>query len=400
MNHMTFPVAGFAKEEPRSFGSGSSMKDKLLCEFGGTAGLKNCFIAGGAITSLFTNKPINDFDIYPKSIEAREDAIRWMFESGYYCAHSSTRAITFVKDEQQTQIMIFDTYETAEKIFDMFDFTVCMGAFDLDAEKFITHEKFLLHCSQRFLQFNPNTSFPYASAWRVRKYEERGYTIGKMEYFKILMACMLKPIQNWDELREQIGGVYGEAMDIPEDEEFTIERAFEVISTTRPCGPQGGYANANEAIACTSKREIPYYIDEREYGPNKYYAKLDEEEGWVSVSAKPLNGRLVGVEEFYPDLTFYKKVKVDDKGVYRSIFKDSFIYTLGEEVASEDPYIYCYASIEKARNHNHWGTSKHKTVLLQLSANKEDVVFDLNQPRLKRCRVMAVYPVTNESKND
>lgn len=391
MNDLTpFPTAGWAKGEPRT--SGSSMKDKLLVEFGGTAGLKNCFIAGGAITSLFTNKPINDFDIYPKSVTAREDAIRWMFESGYYCAHSSSRALTFVKDEQQTQIMIFDTYETAEKIFDMFDFTVCMGAFDLDTEKFSTHEMFLLHCSQRFLQFNPKTNFPYASAWRIRKYEERGYTIGKMEYFKILMACMLKPITGWDELREQIGGVYGEAMDIPEDEEFTIERAFEVISTTRPCGPQGGYASANEAIACTSKREIPYFESVKQYGGTSLFALIDEEEGWTTISAKPLNGRLVEMDEIYPDLTFYKKVKVDDKGIYRSIYKPGFIYTLGEEVASGDPYIYCYATIDKARKHNHWGGAKHDTVILQLTAKKEHVVFDLNQPRLKRCRVVAVLP--------
>ena len=160
------------------------MKEKITSSFGRADdphGLKKCFIAGGAITSLYTNKPINDFDIYPKSLEGREDAIRWAFDSGYWNCHVSSRALTFVnRDGDNVQIMIFDTFETADKIFSQFDFTVCMGAFDLDAEKFILHEKFLLHCSQRFLSFNPNTRYPYASAWRVRKYEEKGFTIGKM----------------------------------------------------------------------------------------------------------------------------------------------------------------------------------------------------------------------------
>lgn len=39
------------------------------------SGLKGCFVAGGAITSTYTNKPVNDIDIYPKSWRALEDAI-------------------------------------------------------------------------------------------------------------------------------------------------------------------------------------------------------------------------------------------------------------------------------------------------------------------------------------
>ncbi len=374
------------------------MKERILVNFGGQHGLKQCFVAGGAITSLYTNKPINDWDLYPKSLQAREDTIRWLFESGYWCSFASSRALTFVRNSrdimdaqpEQVQVMIFDTFETADKIFDLFDFTVCMGAFDFDTEKFVLHEKFLLHCSQRFIQFNPNTRFPYASAWRIRKYEERGYTIGKMEYFKILLACQNMPITSWDELRDQIGGVYGESMDIPEDEPYSLERAFEVIASMKPGKSSEGFSSVEEAIACTSGREIPYYYDEDRIG-NKYFAKLfDDDDEWYNIGSKPLNGKLVGVKDVFPDLIFYKKVLVDEAVGYRSMYKSTFIYKLGEEVSSGDPYIYSYPTVTAAKNHYHYAGSGKQCAVLTLQAESEaDVVFDIKHPRLKKCKVIS-----------
>lgn len=393
----------------RDLGRGGSMQDKITVHFGNaesTCGLRGCFVAGGAITSLYTNAPINDFDIYPKSHEARNDAIRWMFESGYWCAHASSRALTFVQDDMQVQIMMFDEFKTADVIFDFFDFTACMGAYDLDTHKFVLHDKFLIHCSQRFLSFNPKTKFPYASAWRVRKYEDKGFTIGKMEYFKILLACAEKPVKSWDDLREQIGGVYGESMDIPDGEEYTLDRAFEVISNMKPCGPQGGYANVEEALACTSDIEIPYFVvaeSKSQYGattPQQIFAMMPGDDDWSKIGAIPKKGKLVGLKEVYPDLTFYKKVYVDgDK--YRSLYKPEFTYALGEEVSSGSPYIYAYDSIAKARKHTYYNAKAKQCVVLQMTANEEDVVFDPSQPRLKKVRVVAVLPVEEiESDNN
>ena len=373
------------------------MKDRILVNFGGEYGIKNCFVAGGAITSLYTNKPINDWDLYPKTVSAREDAIRWLFENGYWCAHSSSRALTFVRNSrdaatdtvEQAQVMIFDTFETAEKIFDLFDFTVCMGAFDFDTEKFVLHDKFLLHCSQRFIQFNPKTRFPYASAWRVRKYEEKGYTIGKMEYFKILMACQDTPINSWRQLKEQIGGVYGESMEIPEDEPYSLERAFEVIATMKPGKAESGFATVEEAIACTSGREIPYYYDETKFGP-KYFAKLfDDEDEWYNIASKPLNGKLVGVSDVFPNLTFYKKVLVgEEEGMFRSLYNKNFTYKLGEIASSGDPYIYSYGNVKAANDHYHYTAAGKQLAILTLVAESEaDVVFDIKHPRLKKCLV-------------
>ena len=369
------------------------MKEKVISA---VPGLTNCFVAGGAITSLYTNKPINDWDIYPKSMQAREDAIMWAYESGYFNAHASDRALTFAKGEEtQIQIMIFDTFETTQKIFDLFDFTVCMGAFDLDAQKFTLHENFLIHCSQRFLSFNPNTRFPYASAWRVRKYEEKGYTIGKMEYFKILMACQRMPINSWVELKSQIGGVYGEAMEIPEDEPYSFERALEVISTMKPSEENNGYATAEEAIACTSGREIlyiPQTVKDVLFSltANRYWAKIYDDE-WVCIKVKPLNGKLVTLEEIYPGLTFYKKVHVNDDGTFQSMYKGSFKYTAGCYVDSPSPYIYSYDSVERAKQHYDYHRTKKHAILTLVADSPNDIILETNlsQPKLKRCKVVA-----------
>lgn len=375
------------------------MKEKLTAPL---AGLKNCFVAGGAITSLHTNKPINDYDIYPKSSLARDEAIFWAYEDGWWCVNVSSRALTFAhkSSDINMQIMLFDIFDSAEKIFECFDFTVCMGAYDLDNEKFIHHNEFLLHCSQRFLSFNPKTRFPYASAWRVRKYEEKGYAIGKMEFHKILMACAAKPINSWDELKEQVGGVYGESMEIPEGVEYSMEEAFKVISNMKPCGPMETFSSAEEAVACVSDREIPYFVigedqPEDELIPfgnsgKQVYAKLYEDGDWSMVGRKPLNGRLAGMDEVYPGLTFYKKVERKD-GRLRSLYKPSFEYPESGEVSSPDPFLYCYPNIHSARMHGAYG--KGECIILELKAEPQDVIYCAHQPRLKKCTVVAHHPV-------
>ena len=99
--------------------------------------LKGCFVAGGEILSIVTKTPVNDYDIYPKS---RKDAldilIELINERECFVVSYSDRAITLKQntnmrgEERPTvQVMIFDTFESAEKIFEFFDFTVCMGAF-------------------------------------------------------------------------------------------------------------------------------------------------------------------------------------------------------------------------------------------------------------------------------
>ncbi|WP_313027848.1 hypothetical protein [Brucella sp.] len=196
------------------------------------------FVAGGAVTSVFTGTDINDVDLYFKSRRAFERAIYDAYEEGLWCVAASKRAVTFTDQSNNiAQLMYFDFFPSAQSIFDAFDFTICMGAVDLDAganspdSGFTFHPDFLKHNSQRFLKFNAGTRYPLASATRVLKYQQRGYTIGKGDIMKVALAVRGVKIETWEDLKDQIGGAYGDKVVLGnEDKPFTIEAAIEALT--------------------------------------------------------------------------------------------------------------------------------------------------------------------------
>lgn len=211
----------------------------------------DAFVAGGAVTSVFTGVNINDVDVYFKSRRAFETGVYQAYEDGLRCVAASKRAVTFAQGNQIAQLMHFDYFPTAPDIFAAFDFTICMGALDLDAcvkshwdgirlvtegeehpdSGFIFHPDFLKHNSQRFLKFNAGTRYPLASATRVLKYQQRGYTIGKGDIMKIALAVRGVKIDNWDDLKDQIGGAYGDKVVLGnEDTPFTLDAAIEALT--------------------------------------------------------------------------------------------------------------------------------------------------------------------------
>lgn len=193
--------------------------------------IEGAYLAGGALTSVFTNQPINDADIYFKSRDAFDRAIESAYEDGYWCVDISKRSVTFSDNGRIVQYMHFDFFPTANDIFEAFDFTVCMGAYDYDAKELVLHPDFLKHNSQRFLRFNSGTNFPLASATRVLKYQSRGYTIGKGDILKIALACRGVKIDSWADLKDQIGGAYGYKVELAgEDKPFSLEAAIEALS--------------------------------------------------------------------------------------------------------------------------------------------------------------------------
>ncbi len=214
----------------------------------------NAFVAGGAVTSVFTNAKINDTDVYFKSRRAFETGVYQAYEDGLWCVAASKRAVTFADQSNNVaQLMHFDFFPTADAIFEAFDYTVCMGALDLDAgtkEKwnsaslrfdkvgdehpesgFVFHPDFMKHNSQRFLKFNAGTRYPLASATRVLKYQQRGYTIGKGDMMKIALAVRGVRIESWEDLKDQIGGAYGDKVVLGnEDTPFTLDAAIEALT--------------------------------------------------------------------------------------------------------------------------------------------------------------------------
>lgn len=197
---------------------------------GGWFAPKGSFVAGGALTSVFTGKPVNDIDLYFKSKEDFEAACKRAYEESFWCADVTSRAVTFKHNEDTIQLMHFDWFETAQEIFDCFDFTCCMGAYDFDGKEFVFDDRFLKHASQRHLEFHHGTRFPFASLTRVLKYQSRGYTIGKGALLSIALRCHETEISCWSDLQEQFGGIYGEQVEIATEQPFSIDAAIKALS--------------------------------------------------------------------------------------------------------------------------------------------------------------------------
>jgi hypothetical protein len=211
------------------------------------------FIAGGCITSLFCNKEINDVDVYFRSKvdmllclaevfggaiaeeDGASDDVPYADISAFslICLNVTDKSITFEDKGTNTKIQFicFDYFNNEQEIFDSFDFTVCMGAFSFETEEFVLHEDFLKHNSQRYLKFNTGTAFPIMSTLRVNKYIEKGYTISKTEYLRVVMQCMTLNLTTWDEATAHIGGMYGWDMNdiFNQEEEFSLASVIQQL---------------------------------------------------------------------------------------------------------------------------------------------------------------------------
>lgn len=187
------------------------------------------FVAGGALTSVFTGAPVKDVDLYFKSKDAFVTAVESAYDDSLWCLAATDRAVTFASHNKIIQLMHFDFFPTAESIFDAFDFTVCMAAYDIDAKKFTMHDDFLKHAAQRFLRFHSGTRHPFGSLIRVLKYQERGYSIGKGDLLRIALCCHQVPLDSWDALARAIGGQYGEKANLDESQPFSMEAALKLF---------------------------------------------------------------------------------------------------------------------------------------------------------------------------
>lgn len=196
---------------------------------------EKCIIAGGCITSLFTRNEINDIDIYFRSKESLIRALKEIKSNSNIVAFTDKATMFTIGEGYAYQFIHFNFFNNAQEIFDTFDFTVCMGAYDFSTNEFIFDSNFLTHNSQRLLKINEKTAYPIVTALRVQKYISKGYTISKPEFIKIMLVINQLNINTYKELKEQMGGMYGLNYDklfedIQDDDKFDINIVIEKLS--------------------------------------------------------------------------------------------------------------------------------------------------------------------------
>lgn len=353
-----------------------------------------CYIAGGTITSIFTNKEIRDIDIYFKS---KKELIDFMSKGEYFLLSATDKAFTFKIGDLEYQAIFFDYFNSAEDIFERFDFTVCMGAYDFEKQDFVLHEDFLKHNASKIIKFNPRTDYPIISALRIDKYKQKGYEISKSEFIKIMVAINNLKIKTFKDFKNHCGGMYGEnydkVFDELQDEDFDMEKAFEKIEEIDNISESSKVVDFG---ACSYLEFIHKITDEKVCSVFTYdnrFINKDLEEIFVSEDSEHLYN-IVDVKELlnFP-LRFYKYVRKED-GRYISFYDYDFKYVLGEEIVPKNTGrvssgIYCSKTKEDLVSSTYH--SKDEKVIIELEIDSLDdikVFKGYNGIVLNKCKVI------------
>lgn len=307
-------------------------------------------LAGGAITSLFCNRKINDLDIYFKSKEDCAELATELYECKIWIKAFTEKALLFTLEEKEVQFIYFKEFKKAEDIFKTFDFTINMGAFDFETEKFILNPKFISHNMNRKLEINTNTSFPINTLLRIKKYEERGYCLSKSEILKLSLAINKLKIESWEDLKEHFGGMYGMNLDdlFDKKQEFSLDLAIECmcdielkhgfkVSTNTPDYFSDIHEDALYSKITNRKRELikfkNYYFKVQEHKLEYYGDGYDEDFYYENDDFS---------KYIYSGKKLYKYVKnIGESNVFKSFYDNNFKYELGK-IIEGDPKVGLY----------------------------------------------------------
>jgi len=305
-------------------------------------------IAGGMISSLFTNKDINDVDVYFRDYNSLYLFAEQTISDNHVVSHTK-KATQFIEKYLDEQILVqIIHYRTYEKV------------------------------------------------------EDKGYKISKAEYFRVLMTCMTLDIKSYDELKEQLGGMYGESydrlFDDVKDEEFDLQVAIDRIAN---------FSKSEDYFK--EYRPIDYNIDD-------ILDDLDKGERFVvklkdGNEYRVINGEVIGeyasekeateldVQEFYKDKKFYKFVQKSGESL-QSFFRSTFKYVVGEEVTAEKEYPNNSYGAHGKLFFNHKYELKSSTyfsntdkVLIEVEIDGTNVIEDSsNEITASKCKVVREVP--------
>lgn len=170
-------------------------------------------LAGGAITSLFCDREIQDYDIYFRTVDDIGNVKDYLLQHGYHLFgeshyYNSERAFTLTNDDIIIQLIKYKRFTgNPFDLFRSFDYTVCMGAFEFAINKFSFDSDFFQHNSQRKLVFNTTSKNPINALYRLIKYQNKGYTIEGVELIKLALTIHSLELNTYGDVKESITGI-------------------------------------------------------------------------------------------------------------------------------------------------------------------------------------------------
>lgn len=147
------------------------------------------FVAGGCVRRAVCGMSQNsDVDWFFSSETGRDNAVTVLEQQHFKCVRESGRYTEYRRDNQRVQLIAFEYYESIEKLFDTFDFTICCFAYDRLTDEIVCTPEALIDLSRRFLVPH-RIKFPVATMRRVGKYQQSGFKICRGGWQSIAKSC-------------------------------------------------------------------------------------------------------------------------------------------------------------------------------------------------------------------
>jgi hypothetical protein len=182
--------------------------DNLSSDLYSKLKFSKAFVAGGALTSVFSRNEINDYDLYFKDKDGLEEMINYFEDEDYTKENESFNAVTYKNNDNVFQLIKLNEFTNVpEVVIDKFDFTINQVAYDFEVDKFFIVDTFLKDLAARQLVFNNKTPYPIATLIRVEKYLNKGFNINPLELGKIALEVQDLSFNTMEELEEHFRGV-------------------------------------------------------------------------------------------------------------------------------------------------------------------------------------------------
>lgn len=180
----------------------------------------DCWIAGGALRSFFSNQEPTDIDVYCQDQSTHAKILTQLEAKLKLKSHFTNRNTVTLGEFDIVKHFYSDPFECI----DDFDFTICCAAVTKD-ELYI-HTDFFQDLAARELICN-NTQHSVKSIKRAFKYQSYGFTLPDKELIRLTKNCRDFDYKAWEEEQK--------SANLMEDEnEFFANLTFEPVNVAAP----------------------------------------------------------------------------------------------------------------------------------------------------------------------
>jgi hypothetical protein len=169
------------------------------------------YLAGGAVTSVFSGRKINDLDLFfrtEEDLKALQKIIEGEGKERIYAEFVTKNAVSYRIKKELVQL-VRCTFAQPRDMLGTFDFTICMASYNPrhHAENdFIFDPLFMPDLAARVLRYNPGP-YPIASLWRMKKFLLRGFNLPAVESIKLALAINNLNLDTYEALKNQLEGI-------------------------------------------------------------------------------------------------------------------------------------------------------------------------------------------------